>query len=159
TLRSSYVEGERGAFANTLAVAYRERTFAALEAGADRDPAARPLAAGGIDRHVQHRRAHRALAVDAALLAVDAPVDVVEAVLERVQASVDGARVESGQGRDPGVGVAVGGGQGGRVARLHVAAQGVVAGVGVVARGVEGGQVARLHVGAQGGIAGIGVAA
>src|SRR5690606_33558421 len=128
---------ERGAVADALAVADRQRALAALEAGAHRDAPARALAAGGVDRHVQHRRAHRALAVDALVLAMHAPVDVLEAVVEGIQSAVDGARVESGQRRDLGVGVAVGRSQGAGVA-----------GAGVVARGVEGGFVAGRDLGA-----------
>src|SRR5690606_4485342 len=45
---------------DALAVADRQAAFAALEAGADGDATAFALGAGGVDRHVEHRRAHRA---------------------------------------------------------------------------------------------------
>src|SRR5690606_36364549 len=78
---------ERGTLADAPAVADRERPLAAVEAGADRDASARAAAVGGVDGHVEHGRAHRALAVDAAVLPVQASVEVGEAVLERFQAA------------------------------------------------------------------------
>src|SRR5690554_1013376 len=53
---------ERAALADAPPVADRQRFLAALEPGAHRDAPARALRAGGVDRHVEHRRAHRALA-------------------------------------------------------------------------------------------------
>src|SRR5690606_15227358 len=61
---------ERATLADLPAVADRKRRLAALPAGADRDAAARAARARGVDRHVEHRTGHRALAVDAAVLVV-----------------------------------------------------------------------------------------
>src|SRR3546814_1043363 len=41
---------------DALAIADRQAALAALEAGADGDAAAFALGAGGVDRHVEHRR-------------------------------------------------------------------------------------------------------
>src|SRR5690606_32539315 len=100
---------ERGTLADAPAVADRERPLAAVEAGADRDATARAAAVGGVDGHVEHGRAHRALAVDAAVLPVQASVEVVEAVLERVQAALERAWIEAGEVRDARIRVGVGG--------------------------------------------------
>src|SRR3546814_12669703 len=67
---------------DALSIADRQAAPAALEAGADGDPAAFALGAGGVDRHVEHRRAHRTHAVDAAVLSVPAVVDFAGAVHE-----------------------------------------------------------------------------
>src|SRR5690606_22527724 len=123
------------------AVANRQAALAALEARADRDAAALALGAGGVDRHVEHRRAHRAHAVDAAVLPVQAAVDVVEAVFERADAALDSARVEADQLLDGDVGVLVCGGERGGVAGGHVVADRVFAAV-----CVGGGLVERVRV-------------
>src|SRR5690606_7523855 len=100
-------EGERGA-ADALAVAHREAAFASLEARAHRDATTVALAARGVDRHVQHRRAHRSHAVDAAVLLAHAAVEAVEAVFQRAEAVIDPADVEADQLLDGGIGVVVG---------------------------------------------------
>src|SRR5690606_4526325 len=135
-------EGERSGAADALAVADRQALLAALEAGADRDAATRALGAGGIDRHIEHRRAHRSHAVDAAVLLPHAAVEAVEAVFQRAEAVVDPADVEADQLLDRDIGVVVGRGQGGGVARRHVVADRVLARVGVVVGFGEGGRVA-----------------
>src|SRR5690606_6774797 len=126
---------------DALAVADRQAAFAALEAGADGDAAAFALGAGGVDRHVQHCRAHRAHAVDAAILLVQAAVDIVEAVLERADAAFQLAGVEADQLLDRDVGVLVGLVEGVGVAGGHVVADRVFAAV-----GVGGGLVERVRV-------------
>src|SRR5690606_21317015 len=117
--------------ADALAVADRQAAFAALETGADGDAAAFALGAGGVDRHVQHRRAHRAHAVDAAVLLVQAAVDVVEAVLERGDATFEFVGIEADQLLDRDVGVLVGLVERIGVAGGHVVADRVFAAVGV----------------------------
>src|SRR3546814_19517925 len=57
------------------AIADRQAELAALEAGADGEAAAFAPGAGGVDRHVAHRRAHRAHAVAPAVSLVQAPRD------------------------------------------------------------------------------------
>src|SRR5690606_27909544 len=100
-------ERERSA-THALAVAHRQPALAALEAHAHGDAPAFAAGAGRVDRHVEHGRAHRAHAVDAAVLAVQAAVELVEAVLQHGHAVVEPARVEADQLLDRGVGVAVG---------------------------------------------------
>src|SRR5690606_30020973 len=60
-------DGQRGAIADRTLVAQRERALAALETDADAD-AVLGADARSARRHVQHRRAHRALAIDATVL-------------------------------------------------------------------------------------------
>src|SRR5690606_569928 len=60
-------ERDRGAVADRALVAHRQRALPALEADAHPDPVRR-ADAGGAGGHVEHRRAHRPLAVDAAVL-------------------------------------------------------------------------------------------
>src|SRR5690606_11990668 len=134
---------------DALAVADRQSAFAALEAGADGDAAAFALGAGGIDRHVQHRRAHRAHAVDAAVLLVQAAVDVVEAVLERGDTTFEFAGIEADQLLARGVGVFVGLVQCVGVAGGHVVPDRVFAAV-----GVGGGIVQRVGVAGAGDLRG-----
>src|SRR5690606_27084635 len=126
---------------DALAVADRQAAFAALEAGADGDATAFALGAGGVDRHVEHRRAHRAHAVDAAVLLVQAAVDVVEAVLECGDTAFELAGIEADQLLDRDIGVLVGLVEGVGVAGGHVVADRVFAAV-----GVGGGLVERVRV-------------
>src|SRR5690606_12743695 len=141
---------------DALAVADRQASLAALETGADRDAAALALSAGGVDRHVQHRRAHRTHAIDAAILLVEAAIDVVEAVLERGDAPVEFAGVEADQLLDGDVGVRVGRVQRCGVAGGHVVAdrdlaiiriaRGLVEGRGVTCAGDVGGDGGDLRL-------------
>src|SRR5690606_17931111 len=86
---------QRPGLPDPLPVAHRQPALAALEAGADRDAPARALGPGGVDRHVQHRRAHGALAVDPLVLPVQAAVHVAEAVVDGIEAVVQPAHVEA----------------------------------------------------------------
>src|SRR5690606_5219259 len=96
-------ERDRGAVADRALVAHRQRAFAALEAYADAHPVrgADARSAGG---HVQHRRPHRALAVDAAVLVGEPLLELGlvgrEAVAPGVEALVGvGVRVAHRAGR------------------------------------------------------------
>src|SRR5690606_20905926 len=136
-------ERERRA-THALAVAHRQPALAALEAHAHGDAPAFAAGAGRVDRHVEHGRAHRAHAVDAAVLAVQAAVELVEAVLQHGHAVVEPARVEADQLLDRRVGVAVGRAQRGRVAAVHVLAERHFAVVRIRTGRGQGGGVARL---------------
>src|SRR5690554_1676011 len=109
-------DGDGGALADCTLVTNGQRAFSPLESNADADPVL-GADASGTCRHVQHRRAHRALAVQA-------PVDVVEPALhvtaERLEVVVPcgellvGVGVGGAQGlRGRGVGVGIGLGDGG----------------------------------------------
>src|SRR5207342_719508 len=113
--------GERGAIADRTLVADRQRGLAVLGADADADAVLRAHA-GGAGGHVEHRRAHRALAVDALVLFAEALFDIAAQLQEVV--------VPRGEA---GIGVGVGGAQ-----RLRGG------GVGVGARRRQGGGIAGI---------------
>src|SRR5690606_30641312 len=116
-------ERERRA-ADTLAIADRQAAVSALETRAHGDAPVPALRARGVDRHVQHRRTHRAHPVDV-------PLDVVETVLDHPQAMLELIGIEAEQLLDGQVGVAVGLLQRAGVARGDVAPERFLAAVGV----------------------------
>src|SRR5690606_27799058 len=75
---------ERAALADLLRVAHRQGALAVLPAGADRDAATLATSAGGVHRHVHHRRAHRTHPVDALVLLAQPRAEVVAQLLELV---------------------------------------------------------------------------
>src|SRR4249919_4374433 len=85
-------ETEGRALADLLGITNRHRSLAALPADTGAEAATRAAAVGGVDRHVQHRRAHRTLAIDALVLFRQPQADVVvelgELVVERLHVAV-----------------------------------------------------------------------
>src|SRR5262249_54106378 len=91
-------DGDRGAITDRALVAQRHRRLAALETDADADPVL-GTDAGGTGGHVEHRGAHRTLAINATVHVAQASIHF---TLEHVEAV--------GYGLHAAVGIAVGGG-------------------------------------------------
>src|SRR6476620_7032984 len=75
-------EAERRALTDLLGVTDRHRGLAALPADTGAESAAWAAAVRRVDRHVQHRRAHRSFAIDALVLFRQSQADVVAELAE-----------------------------------------------------------------------------